>query len=327
MPRLLCSLRQRNLNVAAVCLLAFATGCIREDPVWESMLDLRYLAEALDEYAADRGHYPVANSIRELRDSLEPQYLDPVPLQDIWGFPYSVRTTPHSYLIWTNGRDGQQDDEWTYRDYGYEWTLDHDVVMNNGDFIQIRWGLLGGWAMGPRSITVTPTSVERRMGMLILHPHRGGDVDWEGRFAEGRYFLFAPPTIALLKDEELIASNKFPPPVRFEIPADEYTLQVTLDNGQSVRVPGITVPPDRVTNLPVEVRYESLDVHVAGRRPSGVELVLLQGDTELEVHHGTPGSFAALPGVYRIVLRRGTEALAEREVVLDDSKELVLHVP
>jgi len=327
MPRVPCSVRQRNLYVIGACLLALATGCFRKDPVSQSSHDLRYLAEALDEYAADRGHYPVANSIRELRDSLEPQYLDPVPLRDVWGFPYSVRTTHHSYLIWSNGRDGQQDDEWTYRDYDYEWTLDNDVVMRNGDFIQIRWGYLGGWAMGPRSVTVAPTSVERRMGMLILYPHRGGEVDWKGRFGKGRYFVFAPPTIALLKDEELIASNKYPPPVRFELPADEYTLQVTLNNGQYVRVPGIAVLPDRVVNLPVEVRYELLDVTVAGQRPSGVELALLQDDTELEVEYGTPGSFAALPGVYRVVLRRGPETLAEQEVVLDESKEIVLHVP
>jgi hypothetical protein len=70
------------------------------------MADLISIGTAVESYRADRGAYPEANSIEELRSALEPHFIAKLPASDGWGHPFAVRTTAGSFLVFSLGKDG-----------------------------------------------------------------------------------------------------------------------------------------------------------------------------------------------------------------------------
>lgn len=70
-------------------------------------LSMRSIANALEKYAGDRGHYPKAASIDDLKTALYPQYLDSMETADGWRTPFRYTTSGDgkSYTLVSAGTD------------------------------------------------------------------------------------------------------------------------------------------------------------------------------------------------------------------------------
>jgi hypothetical protein len=68
---------------------------------------MRSIANALGKYADDRGHYPKAASIDELKTALFPQYINSMETADGWSTPfrYSLSADGKSYTLVSAGAD------------------------------------------------------------------------------------------------------------------------------------------------------------------------------------------------------------------------------
>ena len=70
------------------------------------------LQTAVEAYAIDKRHYPVAQSITELKSLVQPTYIVTTPLTDNWdtGFRYVLSADGKSYQIVSAGSDKVFDD-------------------------------------------------------------------------------------------------------------------------------------------------------------------------------------------------------------------------
>jgi type II secretory pathway pseudopilin PulG len=110
-----------------------------------TMADMRTIAVAMESYAQDRGVYPSANSVDELRFALVPTYLRSLPAQDGWQQDLRVRVWqadrgsagPDSYAIISAGKGGafESEDLSQYRS-GPTTNFSDDIVFANGSFFR-----------------------------------------------------------------------------------------------------------------------------------------------------------------------------------------------
>jgi len=106
--------------------------------------DIRTIETALEEYAVDHFHYPIAVSTwGELEAILVPRYADSLPEHDAWGTPFEVHTydTGLSYEIVSLGKDRRPGE----RTGGDSDDFARDIVS--------RTGVLKQW---PRDPTIWP---------------------------------------------------------------------------------------------------------------------------------------------------------------------------
>ena len=74
-----------------------------------SMADLRSIGTAIESYSIDNRHYPIAQSIGELKSQIEPLYIRTAPAVDGWENPIQVESTPTRYRVRSLGKDGLPD--------------------------------------------------------------------------------------------------------------------------------------------------------------------------------------------------------------------------
>lgn len=286
-----------------------------------TMDDLREMSLALEDYACDHDVYPETESAAWLCRLLEPTYMSKCPLHDGWGNELMVRNTTYSYLIWSNGRDGVQDAEWQQPEVDYlhdgdfqEPGFDRDIVLENGDFIQWPPGTLAGWSSVHWNVTAEGFDRDVPMGALILYLTRG----------DKRCFHYPPPQVDLVQDGEVIVSNQYPAPMRFQVPGGFYDVRITLKEGQVVERPGILVESERVTHLQLDVPHEYLNVSVIGPAypygsNSNPRIEVWKDGRLFVAQEGNPAYFTLLPGVYQVGVREAGLLLGERTVTVGGS--------
>jgi len=75
----------------------------------ETEQSMTIIAASLELYRAVYGDYPTSQFIDELAVTLSPSFAGDLPQQDAWGGVFSLRSTPRSWSIVSNGNDGTAD--------------------------------------------------------------------------------------------------------------------------------------------------------------------------------------------------------------------------
>lgn len=105
-----------------------------------TMLDLKTISRAIENYMRDKHHAPRVNSIKELERVLEPVYIKTLPLNDAWGneFFYKVdKDNPRRYWIASGGSDGKFagfDQTGVYTVSTFE-EFANDFIFSDGRFV------------------------------------------------------------------------------------------------------------------------------------------------------------------------------------------------
>ena len=103
-----------------------------------TMSDLSSWNIALEAYKTDHNHYP-AGGADEVRDAVEPVYINALPMTDAWGHAYRVESDGKTYRVVSAGRDGKFDEE-SWSEGARELSYDADAVAASGT----RW-LVRSW--------------------------------------------------------------------------------------------------------------------------------------------------------------------------------------
>lgn len=77
-----------------------------------TLADMKEIATALERYAVDHQHYPLAEDILALRAFLEPKYIKKLALKDGWdhALNYEVGEEGATYRLRSAGKDGEWQD-------------------------------------------------------------------------------------------------------------------------------------------------------------------------------------------------------------------------
>ena len=136
--------------VVATILLVFFTGMVAAIAIpnflnaidrgkqKRTVADIRSVATAMESYAIDNDRYPVAESLEELRELLEPEHVPTMPTVDGWNHELVVQSDGDSYTIRSPGKDGVFD---SGRSRGATILFNADIVLNNGVFVQSPEGM------------------------------------------------------------------------------------------------------------------------------------------------------------------------------------------
>jgi hypothetical protein len=103
------------------------------------MADLRSVATAVEAYAIEHDHYPLAEDLRGLAGKIEPLYIKTCPRIDGWGHPIEYEPGEgYGYVLWSPGKDGAYEDEAVG---GSTMDFDCDIVFADGTFVQWPEGM------------------------------------------------------------------------------------------------------------------------------------------------------------------------------------------
>jgi hypothetical protein len=101
-----------------------------------TLIDLKRMGWAIESYITDRGQAPQRETLRELKELLEPFHIREVPLKDAWGNDYyyyhGTGKAKTSYAIASAGSDGKFagfEQKGDYMDYKGK-----DIIFSNGVF-------------------------------------------------------------------------------------------------------------------------------------------------------------------------------------------------
>ena len=99
-----------------------------------TLIAMRSLQTAVEAYAIDKHHYPVAQSVTELKSLVQPTYIVTTPLTDNWGteFRYVLSADGKSYRIVSAGSDKVFDDSSWGSPGLLESSKEDAVVSSNG---------------------------------------------------------------------------------------------------------------------------------------------------------------------------------------------------
>jgi general secretion pathway protein G len=125
--------------IAAIAVPNF-TNAVNRGRQKRSMADMRSIGTAIEAYAVDHRHYPVAiDSVDELDGIISPVYLPEVPRVDGWSNEFVIATAADGsgYEIISLGRDGRPGD----RPGGTTTDMDCDIVYSDGYFQQYPEGV------------------------------------------------------------------------------------------------------------------------------------------------------------------------------------------
>jgi hypothetical protein len=78
-----------------------------------TLMDMRAIQTTIEAYAIDHATYPMAKTMSELRDLVQPTYIATTPMTDAWGteFRYVVSADGSSYRLVSAGSDRVFDEE------------------------------------------------------------------------------------------------------------------------------------------------------------------------------------------------------------------------
>jgi general secretion pathway protein G len=71
-----------------------------------TMSDLRSIGTAVESYAVDNTYYPNATTIAAIKAVVDPMYSNAMPLADGWSNAIQADSSPNSYTIYSQGKDG-----------------------------------------------------------------------------------------------------------------------------------------------------------------------------------------------------------------------------
>ena len=67
---------------------------------------MRSIGAAIEAYSVDNYVYPIAATAPQLRTSLEPRYINSMPVTDGWGNAFQVDSVTVAYTLFSRGKDG-----------------------------------------------------------------------------------------------------------------------------------------------------------------------------------------------------------------------------
>jgi hypothetical protein len=105
-----------------------------------NMSEMREIGNAVEAYYVDHKSVPIGKSnIAAVREKLEGNYVDVLPLKDRWGNEYLYQSDGiESYTIISYGKDHELDGPLVYR--GPITRFTNDIVFSNGNFISFAEG-------------------------------------------------------------------------------------------------------------------------------------------------------------------------------------------
>lgn len=71
-----------------------------------TMSDIRTIGAAVEAYAVDNVDYPTAVTLPAIKAVIDPIFFNAMPLIDGWSNAIQVDSTPGSYTIYSQGKDG-----------------------------------------------------------------------------------------------------------------------------------------------------------------------------------------------------------------------------
>jgi type II secretion system protein G len=71
-----------------------------------TMSDLRAIGTAVESYAVDNTDYPVGVTLPAIKAVIDPVFFNAMPLSDGWSHPFQADSSPSSYTIYSQGKDG-----------------------------------------------------------------------------------------------------------------------------------------------------------------------------------------------------------------------------
>ncbi len=101
-----------------------------------TMADIRSIGTAVESYAVDNNHYPVATSITALEGVIEPVYIKTLPTTDGWNNAMVYQpgaTSGRGYTVKSPGKDGATEGSPAG---GQTTDFDCDIVFVDGQFTQ-----------------------------------------------------------------------------------------------------------------------------------------------------------------------------------------------
>ena len=101
-----------------------------------TMADMRAIGAAIEAYGVDNSVYPIAATVLALRPSLEPRYINPMPLSDGWGNPFQVSSVTTAYTLSSLAKDGA----FTGCTPGTTTHFADDICLVNGGFTRYPAG-------------------------------------------------------------------------------------------------------------------------------------------------------------------------------------------
>lgn len=258
--------------VAFVCLIVVPYLLRTRDRSFQKRTrDLATIRCSLDDYAAEHGVYPVADSIEQLKDRLVRKDGSPIPIHDPWnraaklpmldpwGRPWIIHVTPLHYTLRTLGADGKLDPDPPRGGLLSTESPDRDTIIVDGRALQHPWNFGGGGDEGG-SGSIVSLGAGRDAGEIIFD---------------------AP--INVMQGGRLVASLP-EASSRFEAPAGEYQLRIRSDG--PYRFESVTIESGKILfnppGVPWSGRPELPDLEAKPRRFSstgggneGVHFVLL----------------------------------------------------
>jgi general secretion pathway protein G len=104
-----------------------------------TMIDLRSIGTAVEEYSIDNNFYPKAATIDELANLIEQKYIQIVPRKDGWGNMIIATSDYTSYTLCSGGKDGGP---CTLAGNGGVTNRFNDaIIFSNGQFVQWPEGM------------------------------------------------------------------------------------------------------------------------------------------------------------------------------------------
>ena len=91
--------------IAAIAIPNFL-GALDRGRQKRTMADLRSIATAMESYSIDETIYPVVTNITQLKNTLEPVYIQTAAPIDGWGIPFIIDSVQTDYTLGSGGKDG-----------------------------------------------------------------------------------------------------------------------------------------------------------------------------------------------------------------------------
>lgn len=104
-----------------------------------TMIDLRSIGTAVEEYGIDNNIYPKASNIDKLANLIEQKYIQIVPRKDGWGNTIIASSDYTLYTICSGGKDGGPCT--LVGDGGATNRFNDAIIFSNGRFVQWPEGL------------------------------------------------------------------------------------------------------------------------------------------------------------------------------------------
>ncbi|HLP61244.1 MAG TPA: type II secretion system protein GspG, partial [Candidatus Deferrimicrobium sp.] len=126
--------------VAAIAVPNFITS-VQKGKQKATMTDMEAISQAIDAYIAERKTAPEGKTLAEIKNKLQPKYINELPLKDAWGndyrYTHGATAKKTEYAVGSAGKDGvfngwEQTECYNVNDIK---DFNNDLIIANGKFI------------------------------------------------------------------------------------------------------------------------------------------------------------------------------------------------